>query len=76
VAPPPVPTTPTTVPVVVPVTTTTAAPPILPPPTQPDPCSVPAPHGEPNVDNPDGLMRNTACPVGTPAYPYVYGYNH
>jgi len=37
-------------------------------------CNTPAPHGEPNVDNPDGIERNTSCPVGSPAYPYIYGY--
>jgi hypothetical protein len=37
-------------------------------------CNTPAAYGEPTVDNPDGLERNTACPVGTPAFPFIYGY--
>ena len=37
-------------------------------------CNTPAKFGEPNVDNPDGLQRDINCPVGTPAFPYVYGY--
>ena len=37
-------------------------------------CNRPATHGEPNVDNPDGLQRNRDCPVGTPAFPFIYGY--
>jgi hypothetical protein len=69
----PVQTTTTTVPIST--TTEATSPAAVDPQLQPGPCSVPAVHGDPNVDNPDGLIRNTSCPVGTPAYPFVYGYN-
>ena len=85
-AAPPIPSTtsPTTTPVVVSTTAPTAST------TDPDAaaiqnalqqqqaqiCNIPAPHGEPNVDNPDGIERNTSCPVGSPAYPDIYGYGN